>query len=213
MCTPFSLTPQNHEIQLQTNYLSHHLLTSLLLPNLLSTITQPNTPPNTVRVINVSSDGHKKLAPKTGIQFQDINLENKSTWTRYGHSKLCNVLHSLSLSQKYGTGKGGLVAVSLHPGTVKTGLSQGPRNSTPMYRIIQPLVEWGAPGPKEGCTNILWCAVSSELGALVEKGEGNGAYFEPVGKRGGVSECGKDEEIAERLWLWTEACLKKDGFL
>jgi hypothetical protein len=29
-------------------------------------------------------------------------------------------------------------------------LSDGPRTSTPLYRLIQPLVELGAPGPEKG---------------------------------------------------------------
>ncbi|CZR64674.1 related to reductases [Phialocephala subalpina] len=202
MCTPFSLTPQNREIQLATNYLSHFLLSSLLLPTLLST--------SAPRVVNVASDGHKKLAPKQGVMFEDMNLENKGTWTRYGHSKLCNVLHARALAKRYG-GEG-LVSVSLHPGTVKTNLSAGPRKSTPIYKLIQPLVEWGAPGPEEGCANIIWCAVSTGLGELVKGDEGvNGCYFEPVGKLKGVSDAGKDDEMAERLWEWSEETLKRDG--
>jgi NAD(P)-dependent dehydrogenase (short-subunit alcohol dehydrogenase family) len=100
----------------QTNYLSHFLLTHLLLPTLFSTAT--TAPPGTVRIINVSSSGHAQLAPKDGINLNDLNLKDKSTWTRYGHSKLCQVLHAKSLAEKFGSK--GLVAVSLHPGTVKT---------------------------------------------------------------------------------------------
>jgi NAD(P)-dependent dehydrogenase (short-subunit alcohol dehydrogenase family) len=100
----------------QTNYLSHFLLTHLLLPTLLSTAA--TSTPGTVRIINVSSSGHAQLAPKDGINFDDLKLKDQSTWTRYGHSKLCQVLHAKSLAEKF-TSKG-LLAVSLHPGTVKT---------------------------------------------------------------------------------------------
>jgi NAD(P)-dependent dehydrogenase (short-subunit alcohol dehydrogenase family) len=100
----------------QTNYLSHFLLTHLLLPTLLSTAI--TSPPGTVRIVNVSSSGHAQLAPKDGTNLDDLNLKDKSTWTRYGHSKLCQVLHAKYLAEKFGSK--GLVAVSLHPGTVKT---------------------------------------------------------------------------------------------
>ncbi|KAF8861591.1 NAD(P)-binding protein [Acephala macrosclerotiorum] len=169
-----------------------------LTPTMLETA--KTSSPGSVRVVNVSSDGHNKLAPKQGVMFENMNLESKSTWTRYGHSKLCNVLHSKSLAAKYG--KEGLIAVSLHPGTVKTNLSAGPRGSTPWYGVIQPLVEWGAPGPDEGCGNIVWCAAGEKLDELVRGGEGVDG--------GGA---GKDDEMAERLWGWSEGVLKRDGFL
>ncbi|PVH77264.1 retinol dehydrogenase [Cadophora sp. DSE1049] len=205
-----NLTPQGIETQLQTNYLSHRLLTSLLLPTLLSTANNPRTPANAVRIINVSSDGHAKLAPKHGINFEDMNMESASTWTRYGHSKLCQVLHAKALAERYG-GKG-VLAVSLHPGTVRTGLSKGPRGSTWWYRFIQPLVELGAPGPETGCWGIVWCAASSEIGEM--RGEDvNGGYFEGVGKLSTASKAGEDGEMARKLWAWSEGNLSEMGLL
>lgn len=208
MCTPFALSPQGIETQFQTNYLSHFYLTSLLLPTLQSTASKPSTPPNTVRIVNVSSDGHAKLAPREGIPFDDMNMESKSTWARYGMSKLANVLHAKELARRYGNAKGGgIIAASLHPGTVKTGLSAGPRGSTPLYRFIQPLVELGAPGPEKGSWNSLWCAASKELGEV-----DNGAYFLPVGKKTRASVHGEDEFMARKLWEWSEGVLREKGF-
>lgn len=117
MCVPYSETQQGFEIQFQTNYLAHYLLTSLMLPTLVSTA--ENSPPGTVRIVNVSSDGHAKLAPKEGILFDDkCHAKDAGTWTRYGMSKLANVLHTKELARRYG--ENGVVAVCLHPGTVKT---------------------------------------------------------------------------------------------
>jgi NAD(P)-dependent dehydrogenase (short-subunit alcohol dehydrogenase family) len=117
MCTPYSETKQGFETQFQTNYLSHYLLTRMLLPTLISTA--ETSPKGTVRIVNVSSDGHAKLAPKEGILFADkCHAKEASTWTRYGMSKLANVLHTKELARKYGSS--GVVAVCLHPGTVKT---------------------------------------------------------------------------------------------
>jgi NAD(P)-dependent dehydrogenase (short-subunit alcohol dehydrogenase family) len=69
-----------------------------------------------VRIVNVSSDGHAKLAPKEGIVFSDMNMKNFSVWARYGHSKLANVLHAKELAKRYPD----ILTFSLHPGTVKT---------------------------------------------------------------------------------------------
>jgi hypothetical protein len=100
MCAPYSETKQGFEVHLtvslhnfplpsfplrnsshnpQVNYIFHFLLTRFLLPALISTAT--TSPSGTVRIINVSSDGHDKLAPKAGIAFDDIKLKNVSTWT------------------------------------------------------------------------------------------------------------------------------------
>ncbi|KAG4433034.1 hypothetical protein IFR05_011473 [Cadophora sp. M221] len=218
MCPPYSRTAQGIETQFQTNYLSHYLLTSLLLPTLLTTARNPQTPANTVRIVNVSSDGHAKLAPKAGVSFGDVNLENASSWTRYGHSKLCQVLHAKALGQMYGRGEGQggeLVAVSLHPGTVKTDLSKGPRASTWWYRFIQPVVEKGAPGPEKGCWGIVWCAASKELGEKMSEKvvDINGGYFEGVGILSKASKSGEDIEMAKTLWVWSEERLTELDFL
>jgi NAD(P)-dependent dehydrogenase (short-subunit alcohol dehydrogenase family) len=107
---------------MQVNYVSHFLLTQLLLPALL--FTAPTSPPGTVRVVNVSSDRHAKLAPKQGIVFDDINLKSASTWTRYGQSKFANVLHAKGPARRYGAL--GIRAASFHPTTVKTFVSPPP---------------------------------------------------------------------------------------
>ena len=138
-----------------------------------------------------------------------MNMESKSTWARYGMSKLANVLHAKELAACYGQNEDGkgIVAVSLHPGTVKTGLSAGPRGSTPLYKLIQPLVELGAPGPEKGCWNTLFCAAGPEL-----KGDDNGAYFLPVGKKTRASVHGEDAFMARKLWEWSEGVLGEKGF-
>jgi NAD(P)-dependent dehydrogenase (short-subunit alcohol dehydrogenase family) len=207
-CLPPSLnnTTSDHLPNEQTNYLSHFYLTCLLLPTLLSSAL--SSPANTIRIVNISSDGHAKLAPKEGIDFTSPafpNFETSSTWTRYGISKLAQVLHSKEIARCYG--EQGIISVSLHPGTVKTNLSNGPRGTTPWYKFIQPLVELGAPGPEKGAYNALWCAASPEL-----KMEDNGGYFEPVGKKTGASACGKDGKMARKLWDWTERKLREVGF-
>ncbi|KAI9646849.1 hypothetical protein NHQ30_004849 [Ciborinia camelliae] len=189
MCTPYTLSPQGHELQFQTNHLSHFLLTQLLLPTLIATAT--NYPPNTVRVINIASDAHSKIAPKSGINFYNLNLPDASTWARYGQSKLANVLFAKELARRHPR----ILALSCHPGTVKTKLSQGPLSSSAWYKFVKPLVELGAPEADKGCFSILHLATSVEV-----KEENNGGYFLPVGREVRASKWGEDEEMARRLW-------------
>ncbi|GLA08881.1 hypothetical protein AnigIFM60653_010680 [Aspergillus niger] len=169
----------------------------LLLPTLQQTAAEAAEAADkgSVRIVNVSSDGHAKLAPKEGIIFSDMNMKAFSVWARYGHSKLANVLHSRELAKRHPD----ILALSVHPGTVKTGLAAGPISSTPLYRLIKPLVELGAPGPRKGAASILFAAVSPQLKLECH----NGAYLLPIGRLSAPSKAGSDAKMAEELWEWT----------
>ncbi|CAI7620626.1 retinol dehydrogenase [Penicillium manginii] len=202
MCVPYEETKEGFEMQVAVNYIGHFLFTELLLPMLQRTIEKADK--GSVRIVNVSSDGHAKLAPKEGIVFSDMNMKNFSVWARYGHSKLANVLHAKELAKRYPD----ILTFSLHPGTVKTNLSAGPISSTPLYRLIKPLVELGAPGPRKGAANILFAAVSPSL----KREADNGAYLLPVGKVSAPSKAGSDAKMAENLWDWTVNALRSRGY-
>jgi NAD(P)-dependent dehydrogenase (short-subunit alcohol dehydrogenase family) len=197
------------------------LFTKLLIPILQKMAERAEK--GSVRIVNVSSDGHAKLAPKEGIIFSDMNMkDNFSFWARYGRSRLANVLHSKALAKRYPS----ILTLSLHPGTVKTyvagscptiqctdltdirDLSAGPISSTPLYRLIKPLVELGAPGPRKGAGNILFAAVSPKLRLESD----NGAYLLPIGKVSAPSKAGSDPKTAEDLWEWTTKALRSRGY-
>ncbi|KAM0421182.1 hypothetical protein ACHAPT_011074 [Fusarium lateritium] len=125
MGVPFSFTEDGYEIQFQTNYLSHWLLTFHLLPLLQSTASK--SPKDTVRVVNVTSDGHVRFPPKGGIDFSNPSLEKENAMTRYGQSKLANILHATQLHAIYGptqkgdgTGQGTICTAAVHPGHIDT---------------------------------------------------------------------------------------------
>ena len=108
---------------MKTNYLSHWLLTYLLLPLLASTA--QSSSPGDVRIVNVTSDGHSRYAPKEGIRFNDINLPSEAAMMRYGQSKLANILHINKLQKQYGPKSGNAEAgeiwvASVHPGHIDT---------------------------------------------------------------------------------------------
>jgi NAD(P)-dependent dehydrogenase (short-subunit alcohol dehydrogenase family) len=125
MGVPFSKTSDGFEIQFQTNYLSHWLLTHQLLPILLATAL--SSEPGAVRIVNVTSGGHETFSPKVGIDFENIDLKSQQPMTRYGQSKLGNILHANELSRRYGPngtdltdGKGEIWIASVHPGNIDT---------------------------------------------------------------------------------------------
>jgi len=76
------------------------------------------SPSGSVRIVDVSSDGNEKLAPNGEIVFDDINTKDRSVRKRHCQSKLANVLHAKELGRRYREQQ--VIALSLHPGTVKT---------------------------------------------------------------------------------------------
>ncbi|MBM4360288.1 MAG: SDR family oxidoreductase [Deltaproteobacteria bacterium] len=108
-------TKDGFDMQLGTNHLGHYLLTELLLPALR------NAAPS--RIVNVSSCYHDLAQGREGrIDFDDLHFERRpyDGWAAYAQSKLANVLHAKALATRLdGTG---VVAVSVHPGWVRTNL-------------------------------------------------------------------------------------------
>ncbi|MFV1986973.1 MAG: SDR family NAD(P)-dependent oxidoreductase [Gemmatimonadota bacterium] len=96
------LSEDGHELRFQVNYLSHFLLTNMLLPLL-----EKSAPS---RIVNVSS-----LAQRP-IDWDDVMIENNFSGGRaYAQSKLAQVMHTFDLHEELeGTG---IMVNSLHPAT------------------------------------------------------------------------------------------------
>lgn len=191
---PPSRTKDGHEVQFGTNHFGHSVLFKLLLPTLLRTAALPN---GDVRVVIISSSLYSQ-APNKGILFENLHTtqENLNTWTRYGQSKLANVLYAAEMARRYPK----LTVVSLHPGIVGTGLVDG------LGLFSRAIVYVGAgfrpKSPEEGARNQLWAATT----AL--KDLRSGAYYEPVGKEAKLGSTARDTNLSKRLWDWTEEQLK-----
>ena len=96
------LSADGYELHFQVNYLSHFLLTDLLLPLL-----KRSAP---ARIVNVASGAQEP------IDFEDPQIErNYSGWRAYGQSKLAQVTFTAALAGRLdGTG---VTTYSLHPAT------------------------------------------------------------------------------------------------
>lgn len=99
---PRQLSADGYELHFQVNYLSHFLLTDLLLPLL-----KKSAP---TRIVNVASGA------QTPIDFNDPQIEkNYSGWRAYGQSKLAQIMFTKALAERLaGTG---VTIYSLHPAT------------------------------------------------------------------------------------------------
>ncbi|KAK4208217.1 putative dehydrogenase, partial [Rhypophila decipiens] len=216
LATPFEMTADGHEAQWQTNYLAHWLLTSRLLPLMLRTA--KGLLPGAVRIVNLTSSGHL-TAPKCGINLDDPSLKEAGTpWTRYGQSKLANILHAKTLHRMYGpgsptarAGEGEIWTSAVHPGPVETNISSAQSGGMEIwvlavYRFLG--LVWDA---DKGSWNTLFCAASEDM-----KAEQSGGYIDIYSRCGELwweSDKAKDEELAEQLDEWTAAAMAREGWL
>ena len=208
MATPYDMTSDSgFESQIQTNYLSHWVLTYHLLPLLQETAGASGK--GDVRIVNVSSMGHTS-APSEGINFRDINLKGSFTFSRYAQSKLANILHAKALDKRVGpqnskaADEGEILVAALHPGNVDTQLNTNSWGSAmvPILRCFGAYVK-----PEQGAFTSLYAAASPDF-----KSEDSGAYFVPIAQKSKASKQATDE-LSEKLWIWTENEMRNKGFI
>ncbi|XP_011866225.1 PREDICTED: retinol dehydrogenase 11-like isoform X1 [Vollenhovia emeryi] len=192
MFAPYEITEDGFEIQLQSNYLGHFLLTLLLLPKIQSS--SPDC-----RIVNVSSVGH--MFGK--IHFNDMNLEKSWSyirpWKAYLQSKLANILFTKELEHRLKNANiSGINTYSLHPGVIKTELGRSFNStiipgSTLFYKyVMYPFIK----SPEQGAQTTIHCAVDEKVA------NETGLYY---------SECqvtrpscsATDDQVAKDLWNHT----------
>jgi retinol dehydrogenase-12 len=196
MATPPGTTKEGYEIQFGTNHVGHALLTKLLLPKLEATAENLGAD---VRIISLSSVGHQ-FAPKGGLLLDKVHSETSSisTVARYGQSKLANILYSNELAKRYPK----IRCISVHPGSVNTGLKRGVQSSWPWLSPIVPVVTaLFTTSVQQGTLSQLWAATSKDAQT--------GKYYVPVGKESAGSAYAQDKELGEKLWKWTEGEMDK----
>lgn len=212
MATPFALTKDDWEEQWQTNYLAHWVLTHHLLPLMLKT--SRLSAPGSVRIVNLSSSGHFS-APKGGVNFADTSIGDNGM-TRYGQSKLANILHIKTLHRLYGPESssarshgGEIWTAAVHPGLVKSELGGRAKIPLIMRLAIAPYRAIGGEMDADtGSWTSVFCAASPEM-----KKEDCGGYFQRIADpRGWQSNMAKDLNLAMKLEDWTKEVMKQGGW-
>lgn len=197
MAVPPGLTTDGYEIQFGTNHIGNAALTLLLLPLMLATSKEENSD---VRFVSLSSDAYN-LHPGCGICFDSLKTTLPymllGTWSRYGQSKLANLLFANELAKRYPS----ITSLAIHPGAVETELIT---ELGFLHRMVARIANLGGMlTPEQGCINTLWAATGRDVRETVKSGEGV-AFFDPVGKgNAGDATCHK-EELMKKLWEWTE---------
>uniref|UniRef100_A0ABD2WPW5 Dehydrogenase with different specificities related to short-chain alcohol dehydrogenase n=1 Tax=Trichogramma kaykai TaxID=54128 RepID=A0ABD2WPW5_9HYME len=151
MFTPYGETEDGFENQYGVNYLSHFLLTLLLVP-LLS---KAGTEERYSRVVNVSSCAHLL----GDIRFDDINhKKNFITGEAYAQSKLAQLLFTKKLAKLFSEKRLPIQVNAVHPGVVATDLF----DYSYLY-YFKPLSKIFFKTPVEGATPIVYAAVNPTI--------------------------------------------------
>jgi NAD(P)-dependent dehydrogenase (short-subunit alcohol dehydrogenase family) len=161
------------------NHVAPFLLTRLLLERL-----KQSAP---ARIVTTSSDAHRGAH----IPFDDLDAERSyGRWgvTRYGETKLANILFTLELTQRLkGTG---VTANCFHPGFVATGFNH---NNGALMSLAMTLVRPFSRTPAKGAETLVWLVDSPDVA------DEQGGYFSDK-RRVPPSPEALDPEAARRLW-------------
>ncbi|XP_053999739.1 retinol dehydrogenase 12-like [Hylaeus anthracinus] len=151
MFCPYHETEDGFEQQWAVNYLSHFLLSALLLPLLKA----GGHPQQSSRIVNVSSCAH--LLGK--INFNDINNKNGFiSGQAYAQSKLAQEISTKILQNLLKEKKYHVQVYSVHPGIILTDLFI----HTALWRfkfLFQRILK----SSKEGATPIVYAAVNKAI--------------------------------------------------
>ena len=178
------VTPDGLESTFVVNYLSHFLLTYLLLDTLKASAPS--------RIVNVSSSAHYQ----GHMDFDDLQEERGYGAAKsYSQSKLAQVLFTHELAKRLkGTG---VIVNSVHPGAVRTHWGDEGGLLGIGIRIARPFLL----SPKKGAETPLYAAVSPDVEGVT------GKYFSKK-KVTKSSKESYDENEERKLW---EVSMKLSG--
>jgi NAD(P)-dependent dehydrogenase (short-subunit alcohol dehydrogenase family) len=172
-----SETADGFETTFQVDYLSHFLLTNLLLDLLKESAPS--------RIINVSSASHYR----GHLNFGDLQLKKGyGVMKAYSQAKLAQVLFTYELSRRLqGTG---VTVNCLHPGTVATNIWKGSMGPLSFLGNISRLF---LIGPEEGAETPVYLASSPDVEGLT------GKYLDHKLEKQSSDES-YDQAMALKLW-------------
>ncbi|CAG8692610.1 2789_t:CDS:2, partial [Gigaspora margarita] len=133
------------------------------------------------------------------IEFDKLNDPNAHTiYKKYGQSKLATILFIIELNKR-------LSDTNVYC-NVNTAFSHGVMSSWRSWvKLIVPIIEFFLLTPNDGALTQLYCATSPEI----EEKNYRAKYFIPFGKLSETTNHGKDEELAKKLWDFSEKFVKE----
>jgi len=172
-----STTVDGFEVTFQVDYLSHFLLTNLLLE-----VLKKSAPS---RIVNVSSASHYR----GHLNMEDLQMKKGyGVMKAYGQAKLAQVLFTYELARRLkGTG---VTANCLHPGAVATNIWKGPMGP---LRFLGNISRLFLISPERGAETPVYLASSTEVEGV------SGKYFDLKREKESSAES-YDVPLARRLW-------------
>ncbi len=182
------MTEDGFEWAYQVNYLSHFLLTNLIIENLLKS--------EDPRVINISSEAHRIGS----INFDNLNCEVKfGAWKQYGTTKLINILFSKGLTNRFSSM--GLYSFALHPGVVKTEFGANNKSFLRYFNKMPFLIS-----AEKGAETSVYLATQD-----IKKLNNGGYYKKSVISYSSLDS--QDIEVQQQLWDVSLKQLEEKGFI
>lgn len=175
------LSTDGVEMTFQVDYLSHFLLTNLLLDTLKASAPS--------RIINVSASQHERGR----LDFEDLNMAKKYNGNKsYANAKLAMVMFTYDLAKRLeGTG---VTVNAVSPGLVKTNLAL---DSGGLITFSKKFIDIFGKSPEKGTETIVYLAQSPDVQSI------SGKYFEDK-KVEQTSETSYDASTTARLWKVSE---------
>lgn len=206
-------TPDGIEMHMQTNHLSHFLLTLGLLPALQRGAQQPPQQPTSSssnrapagpqeeqfrpRIVSVASAMHffgYSFGPDDPLQKQ-----NYSTTLAYGNSKLAQILFTAELNRRLSAGGVPVDALCLHPGNVLTEVVRSlPALIQRLYRATLTHVLFT---PQEGSRATVFAATDPNAPQLAAS---TGSYLDAHAEPTQPSRRAGDKQLAAWVWDWSK---------
>ncbi|VDB91025.1 unnamed protein product [Peniophora sp. CBMAI 1063] len=210
---PYASTQEGLSESFLVNHISPFLFTTLLLPLMEKTATQPNSD---VRIVNVTSVAHRWVPNPRYDTLEAINSDFSHTWkpktNAYGYTKLANILFTRELQRRLATRNVPITVLAVHPGNVMSEGNVSLFTSLPFGRLVNFGFSLMFINPKDGGYTPAWAAASKKVYDGREDGKWKGAYIVPYGVVEEPSEDAKREDLATELWETTERVLKQFGW-
>ncbi len=174
-------TVDGNERQMQTNHLSHFLLTSLLL----------NSLSKEGRIVNVGSAAYI-LAANNFVEKDFQSTKSYSAFVAYGNTKAANLYFTYELNKRFKKSGSKIKAIATHPGYTATNLQV---NRYPFWSIANALF---AMNVKDGALSQIIAATDAQIEPSMYNFLGpkylsfGFPVVEYVGKVG--------DEVLEKLW-------------
>ncbi|KAI2611375.1 NAD(P)-binding protein [Hypoxylon fragiforme] len=193
-----SKTKQGYELQVGVNCIGAFALTKLLTQTIVATAKA--SPPNTVRVVWVSSSAAEGANPNTFMASLP-DIQNKGSAQGYFASKLGNYFHATEFAARHK--EDGIMSIPLNPGNLDSDFwrSQGPI----LTYLLQKTVLFP---PKYGAYTALFAGFSPQVTP-----EMSGHFVAPWGRFWNVSKqmiaASKSKSeggtgVAADFWKWTD---------